>query len=515
MHALFHLSLLNMPCVFWSLAQQTFYRQEALQVVGDSDQSLFEGAFQDCSKAGLSVPSSSCAVDSMAGKMSLQEPWMSPDRRAQDCSRSSVDSPLDCSMPRGNERACAGGPAGRVPTSRGEVSHPAGASPSGYSGFGQDRGTPPPNMTIKEKRVIVPADPMMWSPEHVRQWLHWAIKEYNLQGVEPNRFDMDGKELCRLQRDDFVRLTNVHNGDVLFAHLLFLRQTPLPNLTSDDVDKALAASPRFQQTGSCVFSYPPTSQAVHGTSRLQRPDPSYECLMRERQAGVTSWSALPSSASDKGYNSSSLHSMNKPAVDTNAHAQMRNMQDPYQLFGPISSRLCQSGSGQIQLWQFLLELLSDAANANCITWEGTNGEFKMTDPDEVARRWGERKSKPNMNYDKLSRALRYYYDKNIMTKVHGKRYAYKFDFHGLAQAVQAANGAAPSPYKFQSDLAYLSGYAHAPKLNFVGGPIPSSSANLFASPSSYWSSTAAANIYQNYGNGMASHPGHTLTSYYS
>uniref|UniRef100_A0A672QWJ4 ETS domain-containing protein n=1 Tax=Sinocyclocheilus grahami TaxID=75366 RepID=A0A672QWJ4_SINGR len=85
-------------------------------------------------------------------------------------------------------------------------------------------------------------------------------------------------------------------------------------------------------------------------------------------------------------------------------------------------------SGQIQLWQFLLELLSNSSNSSCITWEGTNGEFKMTDPDEVARRWGERKSKPNMNYDKLSRALRYYYDKNIMTKVHGKRYAYKFDF---------------------------------------------------------------------------------------
>jgi len=65
-----------------------------------------------------------------------------------------------------------------------------------------------------------------------------------------------------------------------------------------------------------------------------------------------------------------------------------------------------SGSGQIQLWQFLLELLSDSANAGFITREGTNGEFKLNDPDEVARRWGERKSKPNMNYDKLSRALR-------------------------------------------------------------------------------------------------------------
>ncbi|CAH8545177.1 unnamed protein product [Schistosoma turkestanicum] len=102
-------------------------------------------------------------------------------------------------------------------------------------------------------------------------------------------------------------------------------------------------------------------------------------------------------------------------------------------------------SGQIQLWQFLLELLSDSKNLACITWEGTNGEFKLVDPDEVARRWGERKSKPNMNYDKLSRALRYYYDKNIMSKINGKRYAYKFDFTGLAQAMQPPTCGVNSP----------------------------------------------------------------------
>jgi len=99
----------------------------------------------------------------------------------------------------------------------------------------------------------------------------------------------------------------------------------------------------------------------------------------------------------------------------------------------------EAGSGQIQLWQFLLELLSDLGNASCITWEGTTGEFKLTDPDEVARRWGERKSKPNMNYDKLSRALRYYYDKNIMTKVpieHCNWTATDFNFLLLALSMQ-------------------------------------------------------------------------------
>ena len=64
------------------------------------------------------------------------------------------------------------------------------------------------------------------------------------------------------------------------------------------------------------------------------------------------------------------------------------------------------GGTQVQLWQFILELLSDSANENCIRWEGYEGGFRMVNPEEVAKRWGEKKNKPNMNYDKLSRALR-------------------------------------------------------------------------------------------------------------
>lgn len=87
---------------------------------------------------------------------------------------------------------------------------------------------------------------------------------------------------------------------------------------------------------------------------------------------------------------------------------------------------CFTGSGPIQLWQFLLELLTDKKQQAYISWTGDGWEFKLTDPDEVARLWGMRKNKPKMNYEKLSRGLRYYYDKNIIHKTAGKRYVYRF-----------------------------------------------------------------------------------------
>ncbi|CAM2107854.1 unnamed protein product [Caretta caretta] len=86
------------------------------------------------------------------------------------------------------------------------------------------------------------------------------------------------------------------------------------------------------------------------------------------------------------------------------------------------------GSRQIQLWHFILELLQKEEYQNVIAWQGDYGEFVIKDPDEVARLWGIRKCKPHMNYDKLSRALRYYYNKRILHKTKGKRFTYKFNF---------------------------------------------------------------------------------------
>ena len=89
----------------------------------------------------------------------------------------------------------------------------------------------------------------------------------------------------------------------------------------------------------------------------------------------------------------------------------------------------------ITLWQFLLELLLSKEHEDIIAWTNQEGEFKLINAEEVARLWGLKKNKSNMNYDKLSRALRYYYDKNIIKKVMGQKFVYRSHQFTLASLI--------------------------------------------------------------------------------
>lgn len=85
-----------------------------------------------------------------------------------------------------------------------------------------------------------------------------------------------------------------------------------------------------------------------------------------------------------------------------------------------------TADANVTLWQFLLDLLLKQQYSQIICWTNNEGEFKLLDAEQVAKLWGLKKNKNNMNYDKLSRALRYYYDKNIIKKVMGQKFVYKF-----------------------------------------------------------------------------------------
>lgn len=90
-----------------------------------------------------------------------------------------------------------------------------------------------------------------------------------------------------------------------------------------------------------------------------------------------------------------------------------------------------SGSNGRLLWDFLQQLLNDPSQrySNYIAWKNREtGVFKITDPAGLARLWGIQKNHPSMNYDKMSRALRYYYRVNILRKVQGERHCYQYVF---------------------------------------------------------------------------------------
>jgi hypothetical protein len=139
-----------------------------------------------------------------------------------------------------------------------------------------------------------------------------------------------------------------------------------------------------------------------------------------------------------------------------------------------------------------------------------------------------------MNYDKLSRALRYYYEKNIITKIPGKRFTYKFDFlsilaegyslpstvtsrlHLLLPALYSATGWAPYPPDYSTSC-WTYPYHHRlltwststpytpPAFNAASPTVPP----YAMSPPSQWSSPPSTQEYSPEYKPYAAHPSHS------
>lgn len=66
-------------------------------------------------------------------------------------------------------------------------------------------GTPAENHSVCVLERPAGINPSLWDKEDVALWLHWAQKEYSLRRPEKGRFEMNGRALCLLTKEDFRR----------------------------------------------------------------------------------------------------------------------------------------------------------------------------------------------------------------------------------------------------------------------------------------------------------------------
>ncbi len=224
----------------------------------------------------------------------------------------------------------------------------------------------------------------------------------------------------------------------------------------------------ISQTNSVTLSPSPSVDSHNGGSPRQQPQPqhlSHEHITSIHQLYPTPVSAAAAAAAAVASSSKQLHvppplnnggviGQSSPSEDSEDSQENRST--------PTGSNGCESGgrsrtppvqsaprspkdatpsssssgkedtpelatSGRL-LWDFLQQLLNDQQQrySNYISWKDKEtGVFKIVDPAGLAKLWGLQKNHPSMNYDKMSRALRYYYRVNILRKVQGERHCYQ------------------------------------------------------------------------------------------
>ncbi|NWU90120.1 ETV6 factor, partial [Upupa epops] len=208
----------------------------------------------------------------------------------------------------------------------------------------------PRSIRMEEDMIRLPAhlrlQPVYWSRDDVAQWLRWAENEFSLRPVESNTFEMNGKALLLLTKEDF-RYRSPHSGDVLYELLQHILKERKPRMlftpvfhheNSIHAQSEVILHQNHDEDSFVRRPSRPTTEAVHHNP------PTIELLHRSRSP-ITN-NHRPSPDPDQRPLKSPMdntirHLSPADRVPGTSHQQENNHQEPYPLsVSPVETNHC-------------------------------------------------------------------------------------------------------------------------------------------------------------------------------
>ncbi|XP_066528565.1 transcription factor ETV7 isoform X2 [Hoplias malabaricus] len=261
-------------------------------------------------------------------------------------------------------------------------------------------------------------NPSLWDKDDVNLWLRWAQREFSLRRADHEKFEMNGKALCLLTKEDF-RLRCPSSGDVLYELLQHVKQQRrnIPPNSNQHTPSSISG------TGSCVLANRTVPICpVNPNARISATELRTEPREPREHPTVTVHSHPETPPAVLGSKDEPLNlsrSEESRRLEESRRSQESSATQNPKADGKIAD--CRL------LWDYVYHLLLDPRYESFIRWEDQDSlVFRVVDPNGLARLWGNHKNRANMTYEKMSRALRHYYKLNIIKKESGQRLLFRF-----------------------------------------------------------------------------------------
>ncbi|KAE9417446.1 hypothetical protein Angca_006863, partial [Angiostrongylus cantonensis] len=307
-------------------------------------------------------------------------------------------------------------------------------------------------------KLGLPTDAQNWTQEHGSRWISEMCQQFNL--TSPRQTYISGRVLLSMSQKDFVALAP-EGGDTLYAQLQLWKTEYISAFESYHQQQnggqsnggITAADNSVPKNNWILFVDGSTRSAEYGRGSISIEGGSttrtycivssplkenifHLCNHQSQVEMCFSTSTLSLSllnsntlggigaATQEGHGFFGNGIIPSPSEsDRSSNASMHDTDDPRPSPFPRHS-------GTVHLWHFIRELLDhpNKQYGSCVRWvDRDEGTFKIESSHHLARFWGQRKNRAQMNYDKLSRSLRQYYKKGIIQKPEKKqRLVYKF-----------------------------------------------------------------------------------------